>query len=108
MLPGWAEKVTRLPGPALWPPYYEEACGTQDIRVLPRPPGAGVQPRQDPGDTLRMNGIKREREKTHETSLDRAKSARERGRERERERESDQTGGAESGNALFFTIAFIP
>ena len=46
----------------------------------------------------------REREKTCETSLDRAKSA----RERERERESDQTGGAESGNALFFTVAFIP
>ena len=53
-----------------------------------------------------------EREKTRETSLDRAKSARE--RERKRERESDQMGGcswqslAESGNALFFTIAFIP
>ena len=26
----------------------------------------------------------------------------------ERERERDQTGDAESGNALFFTIAFIP
>ena len=36
---------------------------------------AGVQPRQDPGGTLRMNGIgerEREREKTRETSLDRA------------------------------------
>ena len=39
----------------------------------------------------------REREKTCETSLDRAKSARERERKGERERESDQTGGAESG-----------
>ena len=36
---------------------------------------AGVQPRQDPGGTLRMNGVgEREREKTRETSLDRAKS----------------------------------
>ena len=56
-------------------------------------PGSGrVQPQQDPGGTLRMNGIsEREREKTRETSLDRAKSARERERERkkERERESD-------------------
>ena len=54
----------------------------------------------------------REKEKTRETSLDRAKSARE--RERERERETHQTGWggavqtlAESGNALFFTMAFI-
>ena len=34
-----------------------------------------------------------------------------RGGERERERENEQTGGvqlAESGNALFFTVAFIP
>ena len=43
----------------------------------------------------RMNGVG-ESEKTHETSLDRAKSARE--RESERERESDQMGvAAESG-----------
>ena len=55
--------------------------------------GAGVQPRQDPGGTLRMNGVS-EREKTRETSLDRVKSMRERERKRERERESDQTGGA--------------
>ena len=57
-----------------------------------------------------MNGIG-EREKTLETSLGRAKSVRERERKRERkrERESNQTGGAaESGNALFFTMAFIP
>ena len=47
---------------------------------------AGVQPQQDPGDTLRMNGIGK-REKTCETSLDRAKSVRERERKRERERE---------------------
>ena len=63
-----------------------------------------------------MNSVsKRERETTRETSLDRAKSARQ--RERERERESDQTrvggggvqqGLAESGNALLFTVAFIP
>ena len=50
-----------------------------------------------------------------ETSLDRAKSARERERKREREREWPDGGVcrvwqslAESGNALFFTIAFIP
>ena len=36
---------------------------------------AGVQPQQDPGGTLRMTGIgEREREKTRDTSLDRAKS----------------------------------
>ena len=36
-------------------------------------------------------------------------SLRGRERERDRERNSDQTGGAaESGNALFFTVAFIP
>ena len=38
---------------------------------------AGVQPWQDPGGTLRMNGVGK-REKTRETGLDRAKSARER------------------------------
>ena len=43
----------------------------------------------------------REREKTREASLNRAKFA--------RERVNDQTGVfAGSGNALFFTIAFIP
>ena len=67
-----------------------------------------------PGSSLgRIQGYpqdeRRRREKTRETSLDGAKSARERGRGGEREeRESDQTGGAESGNALFFTMAFIP
>ena len=50
---------------------------------------AGVQPRQDPGGTLRMNGVGREREKTRETSLDRAKSARERERKREKERKRE-------------------
>ena len=46
---------------------------------------ARVQPRQDPGGTVRMNGIG-ERERW-ETSLDRAKSASETEKERERERE---------------------
>ena len=55
----------------------------------------------------------REREKTRETSLDRAKSARERERERERDRERVTRQGVQqslagSGNALFFTVAFIP
>ena len=49
----------------------------------------------------------REREKTHETHLDRAKSV------RERERENMTIWGclqglSESGKSLFFTIAFIP
>ena len=44
-----------------------------------------------------------------ETSLDRAKSARERDRKRERmTRRVCLQGLAESGNALFFTVAFIP
>ena len=57
----------------------------------------------------------REREKTPETSLVRAKSAREREKERERERERErvtrrgvQQSVAESGHALVFTVAFIP
>ena len=51
---------------------------------------------------------RRQREKTRETSLDGAKSARERERKRERERENDQMGvAAESGKPLFFTVAFI-
>ena len=48
----------------------------------------------------------REREKTRETSLDRAKSARE--RERKRVTRSGVQSLADSGNALFFTIDFIP
>ena len=66
-------------------------------------PRAGVQPWQDPGGALRMNGVGK-REKTRETSLDRAKSS--------RERESDQTGcAAKSGRVwqcFFLTVAFIP
>ena len=63
-----------------------------------------------------MNGVgekRREREKTHKISLDRAKSAKERERKRKRERERMTRRGClqgltESGNALFFTMAFIP
>ena len=52
---------------------------------------------------------RREREKTRETCLDRAKSAREREREREKERKTRDWGcPAESGNALFFIVALIP
>ena len=50
----------------------------------------------------------REREKTRETGLDRAKSAREREKERERVTRQGVQSLAVSGNALFFTIAFIP
>ena len=55
--------------------------------------------------SLRINGVS-EREKTHETSLDRAKSARERERERMTRRGCLQ-GLAESGNALFFTVSYF-
>ena len=51
---------------------------------------------------------RREREKTRETSLDRAKSAREGGRESDRVTRRGVQSLAQSGNALFFTIAFIP
>ena len=66
---------------------------------------AGVQPWQDPGDTLRMNGVgERERERERERRHVRPALI---GPSLRMTRESDQMGGAESGNALFFTIAFI-
>ena len=69
---------------------------------------AGVQPRQNPGDTLRMNGVS-ERKRRHVRPALIGPSPR--GRERERERMTRRgclQGLAESGNALFFTVAFIP
>ena len=70
--------------------------------------GAGVQPRQDPGGTLRINGVS-EREKTQETRLDSQVCEGERKKESERvTRRGVQLGLAESDNALFITIAFIP
>ena len=65
--------------------------------------GARVQPRQDPGGTLRMNGIS-ERERRHVRQVLIGPSLR--GRERVTRRGVQSL--AESGNALFFTIAFIP
>ena len=58
-------------------------------------PLAGVQPRQDPGGTLRMNGVsERERERRHVRPALIGPSL----RGREKERENDQTGVfAESG-----------
>ena len=51
----------------------------------------------------------REREKIRETSLDRAKSTRERDRQTDRQsRWGLQQSLAECGNALFFTVVFIP
>ena len=52
----------------------------------------------------------------HETSLHRAKSVRGRETDRQTDRQTDQIGVggavqqglAESGNALFFTVGFIP
>ena len=53
-----------------------------------------------------MNGVG---ERRHERPALIGPSLRGREREREKERESDQMwGAAESGNALFFTVAFIP
>ena len=67
---------------------------------------ARVQPWQDPGGTLGMHGIG---ERRHERPALIGPSLRGREREREKERERDQMwGAAESGNALFFTVAFIP
>ena len=59
--------------------------------------GARVQPRQDPGGTLRMNGVGkrergRERERRHMRPALIGPSLRGRERERERERENDQMG----------------
>ena len=79
---------------------------------------ARVQPRQDPGDPLRMNGVsererERERERRHVRPALLGPSLQ--GRERQRQRETERMtrrgclqGLAESGNALFFTVAFIP
>ena len=63
-----------------------------------------VQPRQDPGGNLRMNGVG---ERRHVRSALMGPSLRE--RERERERERDQTGGVQPSleNLYFFTVAFI-
>ena len=86
-----------------WPVYkwipWAEAGG-----CLVKNAAARVQPRQDPGGTLRMNGVG-EREKTRDTSLDRAKSARERERVTRPDR-GVQLSLAESGNALFFYRSF--
>ena len=73
---------------------------------------AGVQPRQGPGDTLRMNGVgerERERERRHVRPALIGPSLR--GRERERDRETRrgvQQSLAGSDNRLFFAVAFIP
>ena len=83
----------------------ESACNAEDPGLIPGSGSAGVQPRQDPGGTLRMNSVG-ERERRHVRLALIGPSLRGRGRERERERERDQTGGAESGNALFFNQSF--
>ena len=76
--------------------FQFNASQLSPLWLIDRPLFAGVQPRQDPGGTLRMNGFG-EREMTRETSLDRAKSA----RERERDTRWGVQSLAESGNALF-------
>ena len=68
---------------------------------------AGVQPRQDPGGTLGMNGFG-ERRHVRPALIGPSLRGRQRKRERERETVTRRGGAAGSGNALFFTVAFIP
>ena len=92
---GQEAKVRTGQGTAHWFKIGKRVC--QDCILSPcwGPASAGSR------GTLGMNGVG-ERER-REPSLARAKSV------REREKESDQMGGAAgSGNALFFTVVFIP
>ena len=87
-----------------------QSCPTLCNPVDDSPPGSAVpgcrgQPQQDPGGTLRMNSVG-ERERRHMRLALIGPSLRE--RERERETRWGVQSLAESGNALFFTIAFIP
>ena len=69
---------------------------------------ARVQPQQDPGGTLRMNGVG-ERRRVRPALIGPSLQGRERKRERERvTRWGVQQGLSESGKSLSFTIAFIP
>ena len=79
----------------------ESARNAGDPGLIPGSGSAGVQSRQDPGGSLRMNSVG-ERERRHVRLALIGPSL----RGRERERESDQTGGAESGNDLFFNQSF--
>ena len=71
---------------------------------------AGVQPQQDPRDTDEWHRRERERRHLRPALIGPSLGV---GEERERERERMTRRGclqglAESGNALFFTMAFIP
>ena len=71
--------------------------------------GAGVQPRQDPGGTLRMNGVSKRRHVRPALMGPSLRGGeRERERERESERENDQIGGAAVWQCFIFIVAFIP
>ena len=108
-------RVTNAPPILGFSQHAQGGSYSPDPGILPACTGwliAGVQPRQDPGGTLRMNGVS-ERERRHVRPALIAPSLRGRERERERKRERMTRQGclqglAESGNALFFTIAFIP
>ena len=63
---------------------------------------AGVQPRQDPGGTLRMNSVdERERRYVRPALIGPSLQGRQ-------TRWGLQQSLAECGNALFFTVVFIP
>ena len=115
LLKGTGWKSLRVPAAAA---KSLQSCPTLCTPIDSSPPGSpvpgilqartlewcrGPAPEGSRG-TLRMNGIG-ERE-TRRTSLDRAKSA----RERERKKERDQTRNMKQSLAvaLFFTVAFIP
>ena len=71
--------------------------------------GAGVQPRQDPGGTLRMNGVG-ERRHVRTALIGPSLWGRERERQRERQRERERPDGGCSKVwqiFIFFTLAFI-
>ena len=81
------------------------------VKMVMKTSPAGVQPRQDPGGTLGTNSVsERERRQVRPALIGSSL----RGRERKTEREKRMTrwgclqGLAESGNALFFTVTFIP
>ena len=63
---------------------------------------AGVRPRQDPGDTLRMNGVG-ERERGHIRPALIGPSL----RGRERERENDQTGVFAGSGGVWQSLAML-
>ena len=75
------------------------AGGARDLGLIPGSGSAGVQPRQDPGGTLRMNGVG---ERRHVRPALIGPSLRGRERKRQRERERNQMGVQQSLAMLYF------